>query len=95
MAGRPAYADLECADVRLKPDPEEADRLIEKWSAQRVLHLEVGMLVLPAAIGLFLLVEGISEGQYMVAGIGLVLLAVAPFLARRLIRKSEFGHHDD
>jgi len=78
-----------------KPDPEEADRLIEKWSAQRVLHLEVGMLVLPAAIGLFLLVEGISEGQYMVAGIGLVLLAVAPFLARRLIRKSEFGHHDD
>jgi hypothetical protein len=79
----------------LKPDPDEADRLIEKWSAQHELRSEVFLLVLPGAIGLYLLVNGIADGAYLEVAVGLLLVACTPILARRLIRKSKFGNSDD
>jgi hypothetical protein len=78
-----------------KPDPEEADRLTEKWSAQHELRLEAVLLVFPGAVGLYMVVDGIPDGAYLQVGIGLLLIACTPFLARRLVRKSEFGSRDD
>ena len=79
----------------LKPEREEADRLIEKWSAQHQLRLEIFLPVLPGVIGLFLVVDGLPNGAYLEVGAGLLLLAATPFLARRLVRKSDFRHFDD
>jgi hypothetical protein len=78
-----------------KPDPEDANRLIESWSAEHELRLQILLLVLPGAIGLLLVVNGIGNGAYLQIGIGLLLIASTPFLARRLVRKSEFGSRDD
>jgi hypothetical protein len=80
---------------RFNPDPEEADRLTEKWSGQQHLRLEVSLLVLPGVIGLYLVVTGFPDGAYLQVAIGLLLLVCTPFLARRLVRKSEFGRRND
>lgn len=78
-----------------KPDSEEAERLTDKWSAQHELRLEILLLVLPGAVGLLLVMNGITDGAYIQAGIGLLLIASAPLLARRLVCKSEFEPRDD
>jgi hypothetical protein len=78
-----------------KPDPEETDELIEKWSSQHELRLEILLLILPGAVGLYLVVNGIPDGAYLQVGFGLMLIACTPFLARRIIRKSEFGSRED
>ena len=78
-----------------EPDTDEADQTIEEWSAQHELRLETFLLVLPGAVGLFLLMNGITDRVYVQIGIGLLLIALTPFLARRVVRKSEFLPRDD
>jgi hypothetical protein len=68
---------------------------MEKWSAQHEFRLEIFLPILPGAIGLYLLIDGISNGAYLEVGIGLLLVACTPILARRLIRKSVFGSSED
>jgi hypothetical protein len=77
-----------------KRDNDEVDRRTYKWTVHHEQGTYISLLVLPAAVGLYLVVEGIPDGAYLQVAIGLLLLICAPFLARRIVSKAEFGGRD-
>ncbi|MBW0007843.1 MAG: hypothetical protein JO335_09050 [Sphingomonas sp.] len=55
----------------------------------------IALLVLPGALGLYLVVDAVPDGSFLQIAIGLALLAFTPFYARRTVRAMELRKRDD
>ena len=61
-----------------RPEPEDSERLTKRFE----LNLFSLLLLAPALVGAFLIIDGFANSDYIRLALGLLLLAGAPFIAR-------------
>ena len=73
------------------PEPDEAELFVDKWTDYWEGRTYLFLLLAPGVLGAGLVIDGVASASWLEAGIGALLLASTPFVARWVPGKTETG----